>query len=307
MRRLLPFNILFLSVLIALSSCKNDQQPGDSEVRFSFMHDEIEREYLFYAPPNLPQDASLVMVFHGFTSKAETIQDYTGYNELADQYGFAVAYPQGTLDREGRTFWNVGYDFHADSSVDDIDFVAQLMHFLQEKHGLSRTNTFAVGMSNGGELCYLLACYHPEMFRAIATVAATMMNTHYDRCSPVEAVPLLSIFGTADQTTNYEGDEANQDDWGAYKSIPDVIAHWAAAINYDTLMIDSIPDLVKTDSSRVVLETYRNKASAQEFLYYKVVGGDHDWPGAWGNEDMNASEEIWRFFERYLVPEPSGK
>lgn len=268
--------------------------------RLVFEHDGISREYLFYAPVDLAPSAPLLLVFHGFTSSAETIRDYTDYNHLADQYGFAVAYPQGTLDAEGNTFWEVGYDFHADSSVEDIDFVNQLVPFLQEKHGLSRTNTFAVGMSNGGELCYLLACYLPEMFGAIATVAATMMNTHFDRCHPAETIPLLSIFGTADQTTNYQGDEDNQDGWGAYKSIPDVMEHWATQINYDTLVTDSLPDLVQKDGSRVMLEIYRNSTLDQEFRYYKVMGGGHDWPGAWGNEDINTTEITWAFFERYL-------
>jgi polyhydroxybutyrate depolymerase len=35
-------------------------------------------------------------------------------------------------------------------------------------------------------------------------------------------------------------------------------------------------------------------------LFYKVVNGGHDWPGAWGNKDINTSEEIWHFFEKYL-------
>jgi polyhydroxybutyrate depolymerase len=154
-------------------------------------------------------------------------------------------------------------------------------------------------------MCYLLACYQPATFRAIATVAATMMNRHFDACQPSETVPLLSIFGTSDQTTNYQGDETNQDGWGAYKSIPAVLDLWSGQIQYDTLITDTLPDLSKQDSSFVIRETYRNTSFSREFLYYKVVGGGHDWPGAWGNEDVKASAEIWQFFERYMMPELS--
>lgn len=292
MHRLLFF---CLSILAVLSACSIEQP-----ARLTFVHDGLEREYLYYAPKDLPDEAPLLLVFHGFTSSAENIMDYTGYNQLAEQYGFAVAYPQGTVDAQGNTFWNVGYDFHADSKVNDLDFVAQLVPFLQEQYGLSRTNTFAVGMSNGGEMCYLLACYQSGTFRAIATVAATMMNRHFDACQPPETVPLLSIFGTSDQTTNYQGDETNQDGWGAYKSIPDVISFWAAQVQPDTVVLDTLPNLSQQDSSFVIRETYRNAHSTKEFLSYKVVGGGHDWPGAWGNEDINTSDLVWSFFAQYL-------
>ena len=33
----------------------------------------------------------------------------------------------------------------------------------------------------------------------------------------------------------------------------------------------------------------------------KVNGGDHDWPGTFGNMDINASVEIWRFLSRHNI------
>ena len=30
-----------------------------------------------------------------------------------------------------------------------------------------------------------------------------------------------------------------------------------------------------------------------------IVGGGHDWPGASGNMDIDASEEVWAFFSQY--------
>ena len=31
----------------------------------------------------------------------------------------------------------------------------------------------------------------------------------------------------------------------------------------------------------------------------KVINGDHDWPGSFGNMDINASEEIWDFVSQF--------
>jgi polyhydroxybutyrate depolymerase len=33
-------------------------------------------------------------------------------------------------------------------------------------------------------------------------------------------------------------------------------------------------------------------------LFYNVINGGHDWPGEWGNMDINVSKEIWSFFEK---------
>jgi len=44
-----------------------------------------------------------------------------------------------------------------------------------------------------------------------------------------------------------------------------------------------------------------NGINNNEVWLYKVVNGGHEWPGAWGNMDINAGEEVWNFFSQYLV------
>ena len=41
-----------------------------------------------------------------------------------------------------------------------------------------------------------------------------------------------------------------------------------------------------------------NCTSIQEL---KVIGGDHDWPGSFGNMDINATREIWDFVSQYDI------
>ena len=38
--------------------------------------------------------------------------------------------------------------------------------------------------------------------------------------------------------------------------------------------------------------------------HFKVIDGGHDWPGVWGNLDIDASIEIWRFFSRFNIYGP---
>ena len=53
----------------------------------------------------------------------------------------------------------------------------------------------------------------------------------------------------------------------------------------------------------MVAHKHWNDNNNQVWLY-EVVNGGHDWPGEWGNMDINASEEIWNFFT--LVVEDSS-
>ncbi len=289
--------LLFLIILICFS-CK--VQHSGEPVNGKFKYKGIEREYIFYAPKNIKAKAPLVIVLHGFTSSALTIMNYSDMNKLADEYNFAVLYPQGSLDQENKTFWNVGYDFHRDNKTDDVGFIISLAQNIQEKYLLSRQNTFVTGMSNGADMTYLLACTRPGFFKAMAPIAGTMMKKNMVDCKSNAAIPVFAVAGTSDKTTLYAGDMQNKDGWGAYLSIPDVIDFWATAIGYDKLLEYNIPDVWKEDSSTVKVFSYKNVGKNLEVLFYKVINGGHDWPGSSGNKDFNTSKEIWHFFEKFL-------
>ena len=119
---------------------------GFGQQTFNFLHNGLNREYIYYAPANIQPDAPLVFVAHGFTGSAQGIMNYCGMNAVADQNGFAVCYPQGTSDSWGDNFWNVGYDFHSGVNVDDVGFIVSLASYLQSTYQLSTVNTFFTGM-----------------------------------------------------------------------------------------------------------------------------------------------------------------
>ena len=64
--------------------------------------------------------------------------------------------------------------------------------------------------------------------------------------------------------------------------------------------IIDFPDIDKSDYSTVSLTKKKGGSYNNEVWFYKVEGGGHDWPGAWGNQDINASEEIWKFFKKHI-------
>ena len=61
-----------------------------------------------------------------------------------------------------------------------------------------------------------------------------------------------------------------------------------------------VPDSVNADNAAVSLTKRKGSRYNNEIWFYTVTGGGHDWPGAFGNKDINASEEIWKFFKQHL-------
>ena len=164
----------------------------------------IDRTYRLHLPEGLPDGAPLVIVLHGYGGQGDP--ERFDMNRVADRHGFAVCYPQGERDGRGKTCWNVGYPFQADMAVDDVRFLSELIRHLQKKHGLSRRNVFCTGMSNGGDMCYLLASRCPETYAALGPVAGFMSVEILRSDRNPHPIPLFEIHGTEDRTTRWEGD-----------------------------------------------------------------------------------------------------
>ena len=214
--------------------------------------------------------------------------------------------PQGTTDQYDNTFFNVNYAFQNNPSVDDVGFIVALAEYLQNTHELSSINTFSTGMSNGGDMSYRLACEASSTFRAIAPVAGLIMQDIYDSCNPENPVPVFETHGTEDDISWYDGDPFNEDGWGAYLDIPSTIDFFVNQNNLTDLNFSELPNSDPNDGSIIESYIYSSPYSNNEVWLYKVIGGGHDWPGSYGNMDVNISEEIWKFFNEMSISDNSS-
>lgn len=262
--------------------------------------DGLARSYLLYRPPNLRAGAPLVFVIHGFTDSARNMMYSSRMNALADTKGFAVCYPQGLKDGQGRTYWEVGYSFTASIPRDDVTFLTTLARHLQDSYGLSRENTFATGMSNGAEMCVMLGLFAPDTFKAIAPIAGCVMEKTYQSVMAVPPIPAFLVNGDADGTTNWNGDMEDREGWGAYRPVDDLVALFTRDDPGLVKTTRNLPDKDPKDGSHIVADTYINNGTGRQVWFYRVVGGGHDWPGKSGNKDIDVSEEIWRFFSMWV-------
>ena len=310
--------VLTISTVLGCSSQVGNTIQGSGSIQEKILfHQGLEREYLIYTPTAVRSYAPLVVVMHGYTGNMRDIASYVGMNQLADENGFLVAYPQGTEDSDGNNFFNVGYDFHSSSNVDDVGFVRAMVEEIDNQYELNKDAVFATGMSNGGDMSFLLACEASDLFRAVAPVAGSMMTNMLNQCEPEIALPVLEIHGEEDRVTRLGGDRENEDGWGAYWDLETTMAFWARknGLSGRTEVLSEYPN---GDGKLVRSITWHADDHSREVRFLVVKGGGHDWPGgrfnkwsptywlgrmAFGlgdNQAFNSSELIWSFFQESL-------
>ena len=199
-------------------------------------------------------------------------------------------------------------------------YIRALVMQLQTTYQTSPEKTFATGMSNGGDMSYLLACTSSDLFRAVAPIAGVMMKETLESCNPQRPIPIFEIHGTDDQVSLYDGDMEDQGGWGPYYDMPSTISFWVKKHQLNILETIQLPDKDQDDGSVIIFERYFSQGNINEVWFYKIIGGTHTWPGGvinvqwwknpltWyylnyqmvGNNDIDTSKVIWEFFSNYI-------
>ena len=264
---------------------------GQQTINDSIFHNNVYRSYIAYIPAiyNSSYSTPLLFNLHGRTGTALGAMYQADFRDIADSGNFIIVHPQGLLDSSGETHWNVGQ-----SAVDDIGFLNSLYSYIVSNYNINLDKVYSAGMSNGGYMSYYLACNMSDKIAAIASVTGAMGPYTQLTCNPMHPTPVLEIHGTEDTIVSFNA------------MIPGIL-YWRDYNNCN-LIADTtiIQDLVLGDSSNVKHIVYNNGANGVTSELFKVIGGEHTWPGSSfsigiTNYDIDASVEIWKFFSRYDI------
>jgi len=173
--------------------------------------DGLKRTYRTYVPRGLAKGAPLVLVMHGSGENGAQIREETGYGfeRLADEHGFAVAYPNAyTFDwKDCGVIGDYSVNGHA---VDDVAFLVVLVDRIIADTGVDRSRVFATGVSSGGFMAIRLALEAPSRFRAVAAVAANVQTPDNFKCkSAGPGASVMIMNGTKDPLVPFAGGEVN--------------------------------------------------------------------------------------------------
>jgi polyhydroxybutyrate depolymerase len=255
--------------------------PATAQVNGTITHNGITRNHITYVPAGyVPGTAvPLVFVMHGFTQSAQAIMNATGFNDLAEQEGFIVAYPNGVNNG-----WNTNSPFPGGSTADDVGYIGALRDTLIAQFSIDTTRIYACGFSAGGYMSHKLGCESPKCFAAIASVSGTINTGAVGACAPQHTPGVLQIHGTSDLIVNYNGSIFSG------LGVQDVLDLWTANL------VCTTPPVITPFNATVEQQVYAPCTGGTSVVHYKIDGGGHTWPtGA----SFNATNIIWDFFQGF--------
>lgn len=125
-----------------------------------------------YVPKNLSTSKAipLVVALHGCTQSALEIATETGWNDLADKFGFIVLYPEQKRVNNASACFNW-------FSKSDIRFngesksIYQMIEFVERNYSIDKNRVFTYGLSAGAAMSTALLAQYPETFKSGAALA----------------------------------------------------------------------------------------------------------------------------------------
>lgn len=254
----------------------------------------VERTANLYVPKSYDgtKNVPFVMAFHGYLENADQMQDFTGFDAVAEAQGVVVAYPQGL-----NTSWNAGKccGTSASSKRPDVQFVSDLIDTVSAKLCIDPKRVYATGFSNGGMFSSRLGCELANRIAALAPVAGPIAM---DGCAPSRPLPVIQIHGTGDIVVPYNGNGL-----GGAISFPAAKDFWTKnAACTDTTAAEVYK---KGDATCVESSACAGGAAVRSCT---IDGGGHQWPGGKSvgigklSMDLASSEEIVKFFLAHPMP-----
>ena len=238
------------------------------------------RTYQVHTPPSY--DPSLrypvILSFDGIDGSGDRMQHYSGLDGL----NALVVYPDSLVAKQGFTAWQ-GAPYSLDGDL-DIEFVRGILSTLPSQYCTDSSQTFAVGMSNGGSFATLAGCELGNQIRAVASVS----GANYSTCSPEQRSPsLLVIHSTEDPQIPFSG--------SIERNLP------------------QMPEWVDQQVEERHCETATEPTTDQDTTFYTWLDCDdtsmvrfvvvHNQPHGWVSIPQttpsvkNTADYIWKFFE----------
>jgi len=300
------------------------------DYNFKLQHAGRERSYIIHAPPQTAfgKPLSLIINFHGGGGNAKGYMQYTKMNELADQEGFIVVYPNGTGERAEKFLsWNAGNccGYAYENNIDDVGFVNALLEDLPSKISIITNSIYATGISNGAMMVYRLASELSDKIAAFAAVAGGIL---IDPIRSGRAVPIMHIHSVDDPRALFQGGLGPRFPMSNrrvnHPNIETMLKKWIKhndcceqPVIEATIVSDTFDDRLSNKGPRSTGQHTATKFTFKQSLginvvLWKLTGAGHVWPGGLANylehflgastSVIDANKEIWVFFSRYSLP-----
>ncbi len=123
--------------------------------------------YWLYLPDSAKSGPlPLVVMLHGCEQSATQFSQGTRMNQLAEQKGFAVVYPQQSLRSHPNRCWN-WYDTATQEGGGDVSMLVGIINKVTQQYAMDRRRIYIAGLSAGAAMANIVALNYPDLIAAV--------------------------------------------------------------------------------------------------------------------------------------------
>ncbi len=288
--------------------------------------------YFVYTPSTYRHgtEVPLLVLLLGCTQKAADFAAGTGMNQLAEQHGFIILYPQQKLIANQTLCWNWFKPAHQSRGRGEPAIIAHMVQAIIENRSqwiIDRSRVYVFGASAGAAMAVILGATYPDVFAAIGVHS----GVEYQAVTNIVGSLKLVLKGGPNPVM--QGQKAFEA-MGSYKRVvpaivfqgtrdkivppingDQVVQQWMLT-NYLASQGQYVVDLehpTATTEGNVpegysyTVSTWKDHSGKEIQQYWKIDGLGHAWSG--GNPAVaytdsrgpNASQAMYEFFMKHTM------
>ncbi len=229
------YRSLLLVLLTSISACgpaggsSDEPAPASSFTQHVFESETLPaRDYWLFKPSRTSGEKTLVIYLHGCNQNAPDAAIGTRWNELAEQQGIYVAYPNQKdpneqelsgeqlqdhlFDGNGARCWNWFRPQHIQRDQGEAGTIAAITVQLINELDIDPNRVFIMGISAGAIMASTVSTLYPDLYAAAGLVAgcaypactdATGSLSYQGMGEHAQRLPVIIFQGTADEIQPY--------------------------------------------------------------------------------------------------------
>ncbi len=152
------------------------------------------RPYKVYVPSKLHgAKAPLIVMLHGCTQNADDFAVGTGMNQLAEEHGLIIAYPEQPMTANQLGCWNWFNERDQRRDSGEPSIIAGLTRFLVSEMNLDHERVFVAGLSAGGAMADVMSVTYPDLYAAAGVHSGLPYGVAKDQASAFIAMSGKSL------------------------------------------------------------------------------------------------------------------